>query len=410
MRFNGFTCPDPGQGLARAITLVCLALALPAQAEQHAVPLGVVVATPSDYLVNYAHPATLLSGVALSVVLGGPISSGVIAAEQSAANSRFTRALNDPENDLPAYQPILQQAVAERFEALDSNIDLTVLPATALRKKRPDYDNLGPDTPRYIAVVLGMAGLGSPPAKFGELRAFANHQVRVYDTKKKKRILKERVTRHGLNWSKDPERATSSPDLLVQDLPFLTDSVAAAIYWQLYGNDILHLAAKPTALSGQYPSITQIRAQYAEQFTLYQPISKVLFYKDTGSPYTSEVIPKRYKQELKVVTTVDVLAKELGQDFEDLPAFVEHHVGKLAGNGWSVSDASDNDKLTVPEGHTSYALPNPQGGTTLFYHKQFGDFVLTHQIDLLGNKQDKVLGIFEKVLARYLKFTRVDMT
>ena len=115
MRFNGFTCPDPGQGLARAITLVCLALALPAQAEQHAVPLGVVVATPSDYLVNYAHPATLLSGVALSVVLGGPISSGVIAAEQSAANSRFTRALNDPENDLPAYQPILQQAVAERF-------------------------------------------------------------------------------------------------------------------------------------------------------------------------------------------------------------------------------------------------------------------------------------------------------
>lgn len=393
--------------------LLVAALALPASATaKEALTIAVLVEPKTKYSVKQISAGPSALETALIVGLIGPAGFGMVPADVQRSNDQYAKSLNHPENALPNLSGRFAAAALRELRARDRQIEAVPLPPDTVKWGQSLYKAIDADQTRYVLRLFPSAGYASMPSRVGTVSPFVATRYEFHDARKKKRLHKGEVRRFGDQHSDDILRAVENPDSLVDQMDGLAAAVMRDIYQQLVGADILHRVAKGTALADAYPSIRATLAHHAKRFTLQRPDSKVLYYKRSNDPYNFPAAPSRYQRQFGLVTRVDVLAAELGQDFDNLDEFVSLHLKRLAETGWPIDELRENSRLEVPDAWTSYVLPNLLGGESVFLHRKIQDFDLSHRVDLKDDNEAgriEIVKKFEKIVGRYIRLTRLTI-
>lgn len=376
-----------------------------------ALPIGLLVMPKTKYSVAVVPQGYAPEKALISALAGLPVTAPM-PGDVHQANKQYANALNHHENALPPLSARFEAAAVKALPRVDERLAPVVLPPDLVEWGKSVYSNIDPEKTRYFIQLFPAAGYASAPGRQGTVAPFVAGRFEFHDARNRKRLLKGKATRHGPDNTDNVLYAVETPTDLIEQFDSLVTGVIRDVHAQLTRSDILHRVAAGTSFAGAYPSIKATLGHHAKRFELQRPDSKVLFYKRSDDPYEHTAVPSRFKQRFGLVTRVDVLAAELGQAFESLDDFVKLALERRADGGWSVSELRENTTFDASDAWTSYVLPNPTGGESVFFHRKVKDFVLTHRVDLKDDderRRAETVKKFNKIVTRYIRLTKLKI-
>ncbi len=375
-------------------------------AQDEPIRLAVILDTSEPLQVRYVSPkfkknvqVSALGGLVGGLIHGASIASKDKSLEERLRASVGSRASRDLE---------LQLGLAEAFARETPHLVLDFLPNDYLRKGKPNFARFDAKRNSHVLVVEEYAGLSTPNIRWGSLVAQSTLKLRLYDTKTKKRIIKEKIQGIGPH-TDDIDTALDSPEFFLKTYPSAVRALGFGLYWRLNGRNGLHSIAKNTPHAQAFPSIEALLKRQSALFDFDRPKLKGWRTPRTGTPYLFSNEPKKDKKQVAIVTDIDLLIKEFGQDFESLDPYIELRIDRLVEMGWDTSVVSEVPILNVDPEWISYGLPDPRGGTAIFLHRRNNQYVTTHQIVVLDEDPVPLLTKYQQDIEGYINQSALRM-
>lgn len=330
-------------------------------------------------------------------LLGSLATSGPLAAK----NAGYAKRLNATMGENFNRQELVESALSNAFRFLDPQIGLTFLPSNAISKKgKLTYKALDSGATPYVAVIDESSGLSYLGAGLGTLTAYSDMKITVYDVAKKKRLFNEYLyKKSSYEPEKDIDLALDNKGTYGEGYPVAVRQAANAAFWLLNGKDVHHLIAKGTSAEEDFPSMIKFQKDAAESFRVERPrrVDKWKVQIRTGSPFEFAAAPRKHLQNFAIRTYVNVLAPELGQDFDTVEKYVAYYNSNLASTGWDVTPIPAVDNLEFKEDWMRYTLANPKVGVSILLHRMVEGFVVTHEIVVLEEDPVELLTMYKSV-------------
>ena len=378
-----------------------VSLSVSAHAQQDPIKLGILLDTSTSLGVMFIekkpkNPSPLI----WSMVVIEPV---MIANtfRDSSRNADLSERLRSSIGDTVDRRAVYQRELTAAFAQHTTDLELVFLAPDLIVKGKPDFKRIDAQRTPYVVVLAEGAGLATQPPVWGTLAPHTTVDFRVYDVRKKKRTLKDILRRFG-TLNDDEDAAVDSADTLVSGYPQAVRAVSDDVYWRLSGGDVLHQLAKGTSFEDDFPSVKTLLEAYAKRFDFDRPKIKGWKNPKTGNSYVYITEPKKDKQIIGIASDVDLLLKELGQDFDSLELYILHRLTKLADQGFGVESPAEVPLLQFTENWSSYMIPNPQGGQTIFLHSQVENLILTHAIIVLDENPLTMLTKYQADIQNYV--------
>lgn len=388
------------------IILSCFAFVLAMPAVVHAEPirLGVILDTSEELKVSYIDAdfkkevqGAAVAGLFLTPIVGGLIAGGT----QAKRNASFAERLQVSVGENFDRDTVLQQQLTEEFAKYTSNIELVYLPGSLLNKKKPDFKQIDADVTPYVVVMKETAGMSTLHVKWGTLSPLSLVEMAVYDVGKKKRLLKEKL--EGVaDPLEDIDTALDTPAPFIDGYPDAASRLAYATYWRLNGKNILHTISRRSEHADEFASIEDVLAAGAKRFDIDRPKMKGWKTPKTGTPFMFRAEPKKDRKVFGIISDVDMLVKELGQEFETLDPYLAMRLTRQMDLGYGVDSAEDVPLLEFTGDWTSYMISDPRGGVGIFLHSQVDDLVVSHQIIVLEEDPMPILVKYQDDIQNYV--------
>jgi len=344
-----------------------VSLSVSAHAQQDPIKLGILLDTSTSLGVMFIekkpkNPSPLI----WSMVVIAPV---MIANtfRDSSRNADLSERLRSSIGDTVDRRAVYQRELTAAFAQHTTDLELVFLAPDLIVKGKPDFKRIDAQRTPYVVVLAEGAGLATQPPVWGTLAPVTTVDLRVYDVRKKKRTLKDILRGFG-TLNDDEDAAVDSADTFVSGYPQAVRIVSNAAYWRLSGKDVLHQLAKGTGFEDEFPSVKTLLKANAKRFDFDRPKIKGWKSPKTRNSYVYIAEPKKDKQILGIVSDVDLLLKELGQDFDSLDLYVAHRLGNLADEGFGVESITEVPLLQFEDAWRSYMVSSPQGGYSIFLH------------------------------------------
>jgi hypothetical protein len=384
-------------------TILSMLFAVSVHAQQEPIKLGILLDTSSPLSVGFVDTSLgdQMKKVALQSIFMGPLAGALHGGGTATRNAELTKRLRASVADDIGRPAVYERELTDAFAAYTSNLKLVFLPADLIVKGRPDFTQIDSDDIPYVVVMEESTGLATPAPQWGTVAAFSAVEVRVYNVAKKKRTLKETFFGFGASES-DIDVAVDSADTLIGGYPQAVSALSGRMYWRLSGQNVLHDLAKDTAHASEFPSIEKVFKDNAKRFKVERPKIKNWKMPRTGNAYVFYSFPKKDKRAVMILTDVDLLIKELGQNFDSLDRYIAQRLARIADEGFGVESPAEVPVLQVGEEWRSYMVSHPQGGQAIYMHKKQGDVVFTHQIVVFGDDPLPMLTKYQADLQTYV--------
>ena len=386
-------------------TLLTLCLAVPVSAFADPIRLGVILDTSEEIKVDYIPPEfkeevqkAAVAGLFLTPIGGGLIAGGTAASRNKALAERLNASIGDDFDR----RSILQSELTEEFAKYTDNIELVFLEPELLKKGKPDFKRIdAANTPYVVVIEEDKVGMATLKIKWGTLSPRSLIKMSVYDAKKKKRVLKEKLQGLGDPIS-DINAAVDTPEPFLAGYPQAVNRLAYATYWRLNGKDILHTIAKGTEHADEFVSVATVLADNAKRFTFDRPKLKGWKYRKSGTPYVFLAEPKKDRKQFAIVTDIDLLVEELGQPYEVLDDYLELRISRLEELGFDVASLQEIPDLGLSGEWTSYMIDNPNGGNSILLHRMVDNFVVSHEVIVLQEDPNVLLTKYQADIVNYI--------
>jgi len=211
-------------------------------------------------------------------------------------------------------------------------------------------------------VFAEAAGLATPAPLWGTLAPFSMVEIRVYDVRKKKRTMKEKLVGFGSN-ATDADAAVDSASTYLSGYPQAVRALSILAYGRLRFGNVMHDLAKGTAYESEFPSMEKVLKENAKRFTVKRPKIKNWKMPRTKNAYVFLAFPKKDKELLVIWTDVDLLLKEFGQEFDSLDPYIAQRLTRIADVGFGVDSPAEVPLLQFEREWSSYMVSRPKGGS-----------------------------------------------
>lgn len=361
---------------------------------QLGVVLNVSLPLKVDYLDKKGSIATTVGGG--FGLLGSLATNGPIAAKNAGYAKRLKATMGEDFNR----QGLVESALSSAFKSLNPQIELTFLSPDAAKKGKLIYKAVDLGATPYVVVINESSGLSYLGAGLGTLTAYSAMKIVVYDVAMKKRLFIENIYQPASYQSeKDINLALDDRGTYGEGYPLAIKQAADALFWLLNGKDVHHLIARGTSAEEFFPSMIKFTTDAAESFRLERPrrVDKWKVQIRTGSPFEFAAAPRKHLQTYSIRTYINVLAPELGQDFDTVEEFVAHYNSNLASIGWDIEPIQEIDTLEFKKDWIRYTLGNPQVGVSIFLHRLVEGFVVTHKITVDEEEPKELLTKYKSI-------------
>ena len=236
--------------------------ALSVHAQPEPLQLGILLDTGAPLSVAFmdADFGDQMKKVALGSLYMGPFSGALHSGKALARNHELANRLRLAVGDGADRAAVYRRELTDAFANYTTSLDLVFLPDDLLVRGKPDFERIEASGIPYVAVFEESAGLTTPAPLWGTLAAYSGVELRVYDTSKKRRVLKEKIYGVG-RAERDIDAAVDSSHTFLFGYPQAVRTLSGTTYWRLTGRNVLHELAKGTAYEDEFPSIQTIRLQ-----------------------------------------------------------------------------------------------------------------------------------------------------
>ena len=220
------------------------------------------------------------------------------------------------------------------MKGFNQNLNPIFVPAKFNAKDELELSDSEYGNSDYVFLITMLNGLATPSAEanWGKLTATTYLEIRGFQKSTKATLFQEALDGIGPVRA-DIEKAISDTDQFAEDFSIAADTAAYKLIWRMAGRNYLYLLAKDTPLAKEFPSIQSYLADMEDSFK-YKPIKFKKWRRvKTGIAYKFITEPKKDAKNFGIVTEVDLLAKELGQDFDNINDYVSMYMGRLATQG-----------------------------------------------------------------------------
>ncbi len=378
-----------------------VSLSVSAHAQQDPIKLGILLNTGEQLSVMFfekkpKNPSPLI----WSMVVIAPVMIANTFRDGS-RNADLSKRLQASVGDTIDRRAVYQRELTAAFAQHTTDLELVFLAPDLIVKGKPDFKRIDAQRTPYVVVLAEGAGLATQPPVWGTLAPVTTVDLRVYDVRKKKRTFKDILRGFG-TLNDDEDAAVDSADTFVSGYPQAVRIVSNAAYWRLSGKDVLHQLAKGTGFEDDFPSVKTLLKANAKRFDFDRPKIKGWKSPKTRNSYVYIAEPKKDKQILGIVSDVDLLLKELGQDFDSLDLYVARRLGNLADEGFGVESITEVPLLQFKDAWRSYMVSSPQGGYSIFLHAKVENLVLTHRIIVLEENPLTMLTKYQADIQNYV--------
>ena len=378
-----------------------VSLSVSAHAQQDPIKLGVLLDTSTPLIVFFMEeePKKRSLWVWGSWTVG--IASGIDGYRTGVRSGELAERLRVSVGNTVDRREVYQRELTAAFAEHTLDLELVFLSSDLIVKGKPDFKRINAELTPYVVVIEEVAGLVTPSGFWGSLAPSTTAEIRVYDVRKEKRTLKERLQSLATR-NDDADAAVDSADTFASGYPQAVRTVSNTAYWRLSGRDVLHQLAKGTGFEDDFPSVKTLMDANAKRFTFERPKLKGWKMPKTRNSYLFIAEPKKDRQIFAIVSDVDLLVKEFGQDFDSLDLYVAHRLSKLADGGFGVESITEVPLLQFTDDWSSYMVPSPQGGYAIFLHSKLEELVLTHRIVVLEEDPLPILTKYQADIQNYV--------
>ncbi len=342
-------------------------------------------------------------------------------------NKKYSEQLAKTIGDFPR-APLYKENLAKEFARQGRPIELKILDWEEAYQRYGDIsatDKRNVDIQAMDVVEhLGMdVDLGKALEKDGWPYALFLYETADYVTPsdiRDKLVLRTRVSAH-LFWNSitaelfnempstiypvpiDLERALNDREFFTTNLEKPLRQLCFNLYQRLNGTDVLHKMALHFGIQDKFPSVAELFKRYAKQFRFKQSLPKGWKKVDSNNDFIFIAAPKEDELTVAVVADVDLLIEPLGQNYQDLKDYYNLRYSRLQNMGWDLSSMVEPPKMELTEDWDSFSLAEPRGGKAIFLHRKVGEeFMLTHQVVLLGDKREEQFKRYKGEIESYI--------
>ncbi len=374
-----------------------VSLSVSAHAQQGPLKLGILLDTSEPLFVYFMEEEPTMR----NLLIWGPLTAAIKGYRTGARSVELTERLRVSVGNTVDRREVYQRELTAAFAKHTSDLELLFLSSDLIVKGKPDFKRIDAEQTPYVVVIEEFAGLVTPSGSWGALAPSTTAKLRVYDVRKKKRTMKV-LQQRWVTLNDDEDAAVDSADTFVSGYAQAVTAVSDIIFWSLSGRDVLHQLAKGTSFEDDFPSIKTLYEANAKRFDFVRPKIKGWKKHKTGNSHLFITAPKKDKQNLGIVSDVDPLLKELGQDFDSLESYIPYWLTRLADRGFGVESPTEVPLLQFTENWSSYMIPNASGGRTIFLHSKIENLALTHQIFVLEENPLPILTKYQADIQNYV--------
>lgn len=378
-----------------------VSLSVSVHAQQDPIKLGILLDTSEPLIVFFMEEEPKKRSLLIWGSLTAGIAAGIDGYRTGSRIVELSERLRISVGNTVDRREVYQRELTAAFAKYTSDLELLFLSSDLIVKGKPDFKRIDAEQTPYVVVIEEVAGLVTPSGSWGSLAPSTTATLRVYDVRKKKRTLKLVLQRWD-TLNDDEDAAVDSADTFVSGYPQAVTAVSDIIFWSLSGRDVLHQLAKGTSFEDDFPSIKTLYEANAKRFDFVRPKIKGWKNLKTGNSHLYITAPKKDKQNLGIVSEIDPLLKELGQDFDSLESYIPYLLTRLADLGFGVESLTEVPLLQFTENWSSYMIPNASGGRTIFLHSKIENLVLTHQIFVLEENPLPILTKYQADIQYYV--------
>ena len=378
-----------------------VSLSVSAHAQQDPIKLGVLLDTSASLYVMFIEKEPKNPN---PLIWAMPVIAPVMIAKtirDTSRNVNLRKRLRASVGDTIDRRAVYQRELTAAFAAHTSNLELIFLSPDFIVKGKPDFKRIDAEQTPYVVVIEEAAGLVTPSGSWGALAPITTAKLQVYDVRKKKRTMKV-LQQRWVTLNDDEDAAVDSADTFVSGYTQAVTAVSDIIFWSLSGRDVLHQLAKGTSFEDDFPSIKTLYEANAKRFDFVRPKIKGWKNLKTGNSHLYITAPKKDKQNLGIVSEIDPLLKELGQDFDSLESYIPYLLTRLADLGFGVESPTEVPLLQFTDSWSSYMITNSSGGRTILLHSKIENLVLTHQIFVLEENPLPILTKYQDDIQYYV--------
>jgi hypothetical protein len=306
--------------------------------------------------------------------------------------------------------PLFKENLAKIFSQQADRFELKILTRNEADEYTSDkweleFETLHNQGWRYVLLLKETTGYASAKTNLGKLGVWDLLDAKLYDTTTLQVIFEEQPDAvHDVHI--ELEQALSDRNFFVSNYEAALRKIFQQLYSRLNGTDTLHEMAEHYGLADKFPPVAKTLKSYAKRFELDQALPQGWKEAETENAYLFIAEPKKDRDFVAVVASVDLLIAALGQDFEDISQYYDFRLSKLRNIGWDTAAIGEAPKMELKDKWDSYTLPNPRGGKTIFLHRKVGqEFVLTYEVILLGENREKFFEQYKTQIESYINDT-----
>lgn len=318
--------------------------------------------------------------------IGGLIAGGALDAELEKENERLTNIFKSNYGTNEERRDIFTNTLTNALASSYNNIEFVFHPLFLDEEGELDtanaaYQNLG-----YLLYVKETSGLATPvtEANWGKLGGYTLLELKAFDVKSKSLILHETMDTNG-DLSSDVEGIVASKERFLSSYENAVKAISNMFYWRLTGRNYFHTLAANTPLNDQFPSIQQFFEEAANSFKFKQVKFKKWRRPNTNNKFMFIAEPKKHNKYFAIVTEIDFLAEELGQNFDSAEAYVSTYLSRLKNMGWNTEVMETHEYFNFNPQWITFTLNAPAGGIQVFAVTKQEDVIILHKVVILEN-------------------------
>lgn len=357
--------------------------------ESNKVRILVIVDTSEPLIVDYR---TVGNTVRSLIFLGSLTDVAITEIRQSSHSKKLRETVGEFDRF-----PLIKKGVENAFAPQSKYFQVEVTNDASLLKGKRKVDLKAVRALGYPFVLLFdevFSGLVSA-WKLGTLSASTTIRYELIDVNKENTMSKGSLS----GWNKaihDFEGAISDRNAFIQEYEDAVLITASTIYGQLNKDGHLNAMAGSAGLSDYVPSLIYFLDQYAKKFDYKIKFPKGWHEVAMGSKYTKVTEPRNDdKLKFGIRVDIDLLIKELGQDVDQLDAYMAIFMNKAFTAGYSIDTITQIPLSIDSAQYTRVVLNRPNNtGKEVLVFTQFGkEYVAIFSLIFL---QD-----FERFLNKY---------